>query len=492
MIIKTDPSEFQNYLVDASNVRGNCDAVCFPETEDEIVEIIKEANEKKIQVTISGNGTGLTGGRTPNGGIVIATDKLNKVLEINSDEKYALVETGVILEEFQKIVDEKNLLYPPDPTERNCFLGATIATNASGAKSFKYGATRAFVDGLRIVLPDGEVIYLERNKNFVTDSKVVIRSESGKDILIEMPEYKTPDLKNSAGYYNKSGMDIIDLFIGCEGTLGIITQAKLRLIAKPDDVLSSVVFFKEEQNALDFISKARTLTQHKPDESTLIDALGLEFFDEKSLRFLSTDFPNIPLYAKAAVWFEQEITGDSQETLFEAWIELISEFNGDDENSWFAFNEKEREKFKDFRHSVSYKVNEFISSRNLTKVGTDFAVPHTSFNEFYYYAKSKVEEANINYLAYGHFGDSHIHLNMLPEDKDQFVKAKEIYLHLCERVIELNGTISAEHGIGKLKRDYLLKMYGEENIKKMASIKKSLDPNLILNIGNMIDPVYLK
>ncbi len=164
MIIKTNPDEFENFVIDASNFKGNCEAVYFPESVDEIVSIVKEANTNKTKVTIAGNGTGLTGARVPQNGIVIATDKLNKILEINSKEFYALIEPAVLLSDFQKELKKQNLFYPPDPTETNCYIGGTVATNASGAKTFKYGPTRDYVIGLQIVLPDGEVIDLETRK----------------------------------------------------------------------------------------------------------------------------------------------------------------------------------------------------------------------------------------------------------------------------------------------------------------------------------------
>ena len=145
MIIKTSPDEIQNYLLDSSNFKGFCDAVYFPENEQDISEILKEAFRKNIAVTISGNGTGLTGARVPRGGIVISTEKLNRIIELNREQLYAVVEPGVLLFEFQEKVKEQNLMYPPDPTEKNCYLGGTVATNASGEKTFKYGPTRNYV-----------------------------------------------------------------------------------------------------------------------------------------------------------------------------------------------------------------------------------------------------------------------------------------------------------------------------------------------------------
>ena len=162
MIIKNDPEQFQNYLSDASNYKGNADSIYFSESEDEITDLLRKFNKENIRVTVSGNGTGLTGGRVPEGGIIISLEKLNRILELNLEKKFVIVQPAVVLKDLQNFVEAQNLFYPPDPTERNCFIGATVATNASGARTFKYGSTRNYVLGLRIVLPDVETIAIER------------------------------------------------------------------------------------------------------------------------------------------------------------------------------------------------------------------------------------------------------------------------------------------------------------------------------------------
>ena len=493
MIIKSFPDEIQNYLVDAANVKGFCDAVYIPENAEEIAEIIKKANAEKLKVTISGNGTGLTGGRVPQGGIVISMEKLNKIVEINDKEKCAVVQPGVVLKDFQDAVEEKNLFYPPDPTERNCFVGATVATNSSGAKTFKYGPTRNYVTGLRIILPDGELLNLERGKFIAKDYSLSITTEKGKVIELEIPDYSMPDIKHAAGYFCHKNVDAIDLFIGSEGTLGIITEVKLKLLDLPKDILSAVIFFKKEDDALNFLTEARNRSYQtrKDNLKNEIDARGLEYFDCHSLKFLIEDYPLIPGDAKAAVWFEQEFIPDNEEVILGLWMELINIFNGGEETAWIASDKKDIEKFKDFRHAISYKVNEFISRKNITKVGTDIAVPDDKFIEFYKWICHEVEKTDLDFVLYGHFGNSHVHLNMLPKDQKEHHLAKTFYTLICEKAISLHGTVSAEHGIGKLKRDYLLKMFGEENIKKMARLKLSLDPNKILGIGNMFDEKYL-
>ncbi len=488
MIKKTSQDEIQNYLTDAANVKGFCDAVYIPESTEEISEILFSANKNKTPVTISGNGTGLTGGRVPQGGIVISTEKLNKIIEINSDEMYAVVEPGIILSDFQAEIKSNNLLYPPDPTERNCFIGATIATNASGEKTFKYGPTRNFVLELEVILASGEKLKLVRGENIAEEYSLNLITENGRSFDVDIPDYTMPLTKNTTGYFAKKNMDAIDLFIGSEGTLGLISKAKLRLVPLPQKIISCVVFFDDETNALSFIEKARYLSYMSRNNNLpkVVDALALEFLDENSLHFLMDENSTIPSNSKAAVWFEQEVTVENEDILLEEWTELISKYKGDEESVWFAFSDADNKKIQAFRHSLGSKVNEYISKNNFRKLGTDAAVPDINFLEFYNFAKSTVHNANINFIVFGHAGNSHVHLNMLPKNEAEFNKGKELYKQICMKAVQLNGTVSAEHGIGKIKRDYLIDMYGLENIKKMAAIKKVLDPNWILGRGNIL------
>lgn len=493
MIIKKDKSEIQNFLVDAANYKGDCEAVYFPESELDILSILTIANNLKQRITIAGNGTGLTGARVPESGIVISMSKMDKIIEINSTEKYAIVQPAAILREFQNEVTSNKLFYPPDPTEQDCFIGATIATNASGAKSFKYGATRNYVIELRVILTTGEVLNLKRGKNFADGNILNLISESGLQIEVLLPEYSMPNTKHSAGYFSKTDMDAIDLFIGSEGTLGIITEAKLKLLEIPENLISGILFFNDESDALDFVDDARSQSIKHRDEKDEknINARGIEFFDYYSLQFLKEDYPKINDNHKAAIWFEQEINSKTEEILFDKWMSLVEKYNADIDNSWFAMDKIELEKFKNFRHAVSSKVSEFVAKKGVRKVGTDTAVPVEHFRDYYFEMKKAVAENNLNYICYGHVGDCHLHLNMMPKNADELITAKSLYAKFCSRAVELGGTISAEHGVGKMKRDYLLGMYGEKNILEMVRIKKILDPNFLLGIGNIFDERFL-
>jgi|SRR5690554_244856 len=493
MIIKSSPDEIQNYLVDASNFKGYCDAVYLPSDEKDIIEIVKEANSKKQKITIAGNHTGLSGGSVPLGGIVISTEKLNCIIEINPDEKFAIAEPAVVLKEFQSKVKENNLLYPPDPTERNCFLGGTLSTNASGEKTFNYGSTRAYVQSIDVVLANGDKIIIERGKFTADNSRLYLKTENGIEYSFDIPSINLSLRKNAAGYYCKENMDAVDLFIGSEGTLGVITKAKLKLVPHPENILSCIIFFDDEKNALNFIFEARDISYKTREENSLnnLDALALEFLDEHSLNFIKDQYPQIPQDAKAAVWFEQEVTSENEEILFDKWMQLVEKHKGDEESAWFAMNEKEKAEIQELRHNVSLKVADYLSQHNVKKLGTDSAVPDNRFLEFYNFCTEEMKKNKFNYIAYGHFGNSHLHMNMLPKNEEEYEKGKVLYGKIYQKAVELGGTVSAEHGIGKLKTEHLLSMYGENILQKMFAIKKIFDPELILGMGNIFQNKFL-
>lgn len=488
MIIKTKTDEIESYLVDASNTKGFCDSVCFPESVEDIIQVVKEANKNKTNITVAGNRTGLTGSSVPRGGIVLSTEKLNRIIKIDDKNRCVIVQPGVLLSDLQKAVKEKNHFYPPDPTEKNCFIGGNVATNASGARTFKYGSTRDFILELEIVLPDGELLVLKRNDNSAKEYLLTLKTKTGKIIKLELPNYKMPATKNAAGYYCKRNMDAVDLFIGSEGTLGIITKVKLKLLPLPLNNISCILFFNSEINALQFLTEARneSFQNRKFNSTDRIDATALEFFDNNSLNFLRNDFSNIPAEAKAAIWFEQDNVS-KEEILLEKWINLYLKYEGKEDEAWFAITEKDKEQIINFRHAISVNVNEYITKNNFRKLGTDAAVPDDKFIDFYYEIKSMVEKEKLDFVIYGHAGNSHLHLNMLPKTEEEFEKGKLIYNLICNKAIKLSGTFSAEHGVGKNKREYLVKMYGDENVKKMKMLKKTLDPNFILGVGNIFE-----
>src|SRR5688572_16303756 len=209
MQVKTQPDDLQNYLTDASNMQGGHASKLFiPESEDEIAEILREANESKIHVTVSGDRTGTVGGAIPFGGYVISLEKLNDIKSIDKAAMTATVEPGVILGDLQKAVEAAGLFYPPDPTEWSCQIGGTVATNASGARSFKYGATRGYVRRLKVVLADGDIVDITRGSSVSIDDVLSITTVSGRRVECKVPTYERPLVrKNVSGYFNDRPLD---------------------------------------------------------------------------------------------------------------------------------------------------------------------------------------------------------------------------------------------------------------------------------------------
>lgn len=519
MQVKTQLEDIQNYLTDASNMRGGyAEKLFVPETVEEIQQIVKEANETGVPVTVSGARTGTVGGAIPFGGYVISLERLNKIKSIDRENLRAVVEPGVILGDFQKAVEAEGLFYPPDPTEWSCQIGGTVATNASGARSFRYGATREFVERLQVVLADGDVVEIRRGEICAGESGFVeLQTEGGRVIRVKVPTYRRPDVrKNVSGYFAEPGMDAIDLFIGSEGTLGIITEIELSLLKKQEGFFSGIVFFAEESGLLAFVDemkgasfasrgdrttvspRAATRLLHnegnqEPSPSTgpAINATLLEYFDDRALEFIREKFPEVPEGMAGAIFFEQETNAEDEDALLEAWNELLEKHGADLERSWFTTTDADREKMREFRHALPVSVNERIARYKQRKVGTDMAVPDDKFAGFLRFYKQTLDGSGLDYVIFGHIGDCHLHANMLPKDAAEAEQARHIYGRCIAQAVMLGGVVSAEHGIGKLKSKYLHVMMGERYLNEMAEMKRAFDPKGILGRGNVVAEKFL-
>jgi D-lactate dehydrogenase (cytochrome) len=508
MLVRSIQDEIQDFLSDASYMQGgNAARVAFPESAEEVADVLAQAVRDQIPVTVSGAGTGTVAGRVPFGGTVLATDKLNRISRIVHDDHgggRAIAEAGVILADFQRAVESEGLLYPPDPTERSCFLGGTVATNASGARTFKYGPTRNYVERLKIALATGHVIDLRRGEiRADTNNTIAIPLPSGHLIEARLPTYRMPQVrKHASGYYVAPGMDAIDLFIGSEGTLGVIVEIEVKVLPKPEGLLSGVVFFKSEAELLAFVREARerslanrgispTVREGSRNSTGKVDARALEYFDVESLNFLRQKYEAVPLAAIGAIFFEQETTSSTEDSLMTEWLALLERNQAMTEASWFATNEADQAKLREFRHALPVLMNEWFARHNQRKVSTDMAVPDEAFAGMLGFYQDSLRGGDLRYTIFGHIGDNHVHVNILPRNDDEAAKAWEIYRTFIRRAVDVGGTISAEHGIGKLKREYLLELYGEEHLREMAALKRAFDPAGILGRGNIFSELLL-
>ncbi|MFH1784665.1 MAG: FAD-binding oxidoreductase [bacterium] len=483
MQVKREKDSIANYLEDASNLPGGwAKEVFLPENTLEASQILRQANQKKTPVTVSGGGTGTAGGRIPFGGVVLSTEKLKGIkIENGSGKSYAEVGAGVLIQDLKQKALEKKLFYPYDPTEQTAFVGGTIATNASGARSLKYGSTRQFVQSLEVVLADGNIVHIRRGEHKAKGFKFNVKL-GDTQYMIPVPTYKMPAVrKHSAGYFAQENMDLVDLFVGQEGTLGLLASAKLSLVKEPFDIFSCFAFFIDEPKSWEFAARAADA-----------GCLSVEYLDINALNLMRDTYSNIPPGAKSCVFFEVEMEKSKEEDVLSFWDKMLSEYGVNIENTWVAMTEQERKEFQQKRHSIPEKINDFVRAHSMPKVSTDLAVPRERLSEMMRYYKQILPATGLEHFIFGHIGDAHLHTNLLPETEQELVTAKEAAEKLIRKSIELGGTVSAEHGIGKMKRQYLLMLYGEDGIKQMAEVKRSLDPNFILNRGDIIDEEYLR
>ncbi|MFL6332925.1 MAG: FAD-binding oxidoreductase [Pyrinomonadaceae bacterium] len=498
MLIKQAQDEIQSFLADASNTSGGrAERVLFPESAEEVARALAEAAREGMPVTVAGAGTGIVGGRVPYGGVVLSTERLNRVGEFVHEPSgggWATAGAGVVLSDFQREAKARRLLYPPDPTEGSCYLGGTLATNASGARTFKYGPTRAYVRALQVALTTGDLLEIRRGELFAgADGSVKLPLGGGRSIEARLPTYTMPATrKHAAGYFARPGMDLIDLFIGSEGTLGVVTEMELSLLTQPEGVLAGVVFFQTEESLLAFVREARERSlETRADSGEGIDARALEYFDGEALNFLRERYPLVPLGAAGAVFFEQETTDKTEEELMGVWLELVEKHDALADESWFGTNEHDRAEMRAFRHALPVMVNEWLARRGQRKVSTDMAVPDAAFPEMLRFYKETLRAGRLGYVIFGHIGDNHVHVNILPRDDAEQAAARATYGRFVERAVSLGGTVSAEHGVGKIKREYLRALYGDAALREMARLKRAFDPACVLGRGTVFPEEFL-
>ncbi len=484
MIIKTDKDEFTAYLEDTSNLPGDAAILYIPETVSDIQEALAACRAGKMPLTCSAGRTGTTGGCVPRQGAILSLEKFDRIIDIDPKKFTARVQAGVRLEDLTAELTGEGLALRAQPTESLAFLGGAVSTAASGMRGFKYGGIRNYVNFLKIVLADGTLLQLKRG-DIIAEGRLFDFERSGRRFSFSLPAYTMPAVKHQAGYFVQDDMDLIDLFIGSEGTLGVIVEIGLSLQKLPPHIFDCVVFFDSQEKALDFVDMVKDLK-----DQGLADPVSLEFFDDHSLRFLESRYPQVETY-KAAVYFEQE-SGDDIEAAIGSWLERIEMSGADADKTWFGDSEHERAKIFEFRHTLPQMINEFLKEHGQEKVSCDIAVPREALREMYYFYRQKAGESGISFLNFGHIGENHLHFNFLPRERTEVKKAKEYALIFADKAVSLGGTISAEHGVGKLKKPYLLRMYGEFHIRGMARLKKYFDPDCILGSDNIFDQGYCR
>ena len=410
----------------------------------EVSAIMELANKELVPVTAQGSRTGLSGGAHPVfGGIALSMERMNRILEIDEENLMVTVEPGVLIMDLHTETEKRGLLYPPDPGEESGSLGGNISTNAGGVKGMKYGVTRDFVQGLEVVLPSGEIMRL-----------------GGKNI------------KNSTGY------ELIDLIIGSEGTLGVVTQATLRLIPKPKSTALMYVPFESTRAAANTVSE---IVRRK------VVPYALEYLPKHAIltaeRFLGRSLPNhdYPAYLIIGVDGNSEAEIERQlETVGEVCLEMggADAFIADTQQRQQQLWEARKRLFEAYK--AFYEMDE-----------VDVCVPRSRLPDYVEGSERSSKKYGILISTLGHAGDGNVHSIIArgpDEDREEWMKKLEAAIEeLIDLGLNLGGTVSGEHGVGYAKKKYLLRRVGPAQLELMKSVKRAFDPKNILNPGKVFD-----
>ncbi|MES2836442.1 MAG: FAD-linked oxidase C-terminal domain-containing protein [Bacteroidota bacterium] len=447
----------QNCFIDKNSFEiygsDHTEDLCFfpeivlkPNSVEQVSSILKYCNHHKICVTTRGAGTGLSGGSLPiNGGVLLSMEKFNKILEIDERNLQATVEPGVINEEFQNAVKEKGLFYPPDPASKgSCFLGGNIAHSSGGPKAVKYGTTRDYVLNLQVVLANGEIIW------------------TGANVL-----------KYSSGY------NLTHLMIGSEGTLGVVTKIVFRLIPYPTkNVVMLVPFFSAEKacEAVSAVFRAG------------ITPSGMEFMERDAIDWALkyVDGLNFEIKNEIQAHLLIELDGNDLDILMkdaEIVADVVAKFDCDE--ILFADTEQQKNDIWKMRR----KVAEAVKSNSVYKE-EDTVVPRAELPVLLKGVKDIGNKYGFKSVCYGHAGDGNLHVNIIKGDlSDDFwnTTLKEGIKEIFELCVKLKGTISGEHGIGLVQKEYLPIALSASHLELQKQIKLAFDPNQILNPGKIFN-----
>jgi glycolate oxidase len=437
--ISAEPEDLICYGFDASGIESRPPAVAWPKNTEEVVRVMKYAFENEISVTPRGAGTGMTGGSIPlNGSIVLSLEKMNKLIELDTNNLNVVVEPGIINGRLQRDLEHLGFFYPPDPASMNfCTIGGNVANNAGGPRALKYGVTKDYVMEIEAVLPGGDVI--------------------------------TTGVRTTKGVV---GYDLTRLLTGSEGTLAVITKVRLRILPLPEDVITLLAMFDNLEAAGSAVAKVT---------ASKIIPRTLEFMDAGTIAAVENFKPvGIPRNIEALLLIELDGHPTAITKQAERIIEICESFNADVK---MAEDEAARDKLWEARRSISPALYHM----NQTKINEDIVVPKDKIPDILKKLRRLSEESGIQIVNFGHAGDGNIHVNIMvdKQEAEKYQKAESLVRGIFEATLSLGGTISGEHGIGITKAPYLGMEIKKHELQLMKGIKNLFDPKNILNPGKI-------
>lgn len=454
---------YQEYLTDESRYKGWAESISFPESEAEILEILQEMRESKTPITIQGGKTGIVGAGIPNGGHIMNLSRMNQCRRYEvCEDKTALIwaEPGVNLMELKKAVGRisggHELFWPPEPTEASATVGGMAASNAKGITQFLYGDTRQYIAGVRMIAWDGSI-------------------------------------------YEINSPSALSEVLGREGITGIFSELTLKLILRPPLVWGITFFFATHQEAEMFIS--RLLLAIPKTETAQIAAI--EYLDRVTIDLIEErkDFlekikglPDINAKFNDIVYLELQGEEEGIEEIAEQLMELAAAHGSDPDQAWAVSGAPEIEKMHAFRHAAAEASNLFIDQvrrqdARITKLSADMTLKDEDFKVVVPQYRKDVKKAGLKCCIFGHAAGIHLHINILPENYEEYLKGAELLRVWAKRVQKGNGEIVSEHGVGKLKKEIYNQAGNREYLADCKKIKQHWDPEGMFNQGNIFDRV---
>jgi glycolate oxidase len=435
----TDLAVREAYSADVSGLVMVPDSVDRPASADEALESLRGALATGTPVTAAGNQTSTTGASITDRGMLLSLRAMDRIVDLDARAAIAVVEPGVLLGDLARAAAPHGLQFAPDPTSmEDVTVGGAIACNASGARSLLYGATRAHVRALQVALASGEVIEVRR---------------SGLE-------------KNTAGY--ALAQEPVDWFVGSEGTLGVILRAELSLVPLPETVFGLAIECVDESAALRLVIAIR--------ESRLMSPRCIEYFDATAHQ--------IARQRSGALLYVEDTTS------LENWLAFLEDAGGDVADIEVFEGDAALRDARRFRHAVPATMIERGTARRAhggRRVSTDWAVPYRQLSEAIAEARQLADAAGLSQsVIYGHVGNGHPHQNFVAADADELERIERVVEATLRSVIAMGGTVSAEHGIGKMKRRWLPLQATPTQLRVMRAVKRELDPDGLLAPGNIL------
>ena len=442
-----------SYARDASGLRLVPDAVARPSSATEVVEFMREAAAGRTAITAAGAQTSTTAASICDTGLPLSTRAMARVLDIDAHNLTARVETGVLLGDLRRALAPHGLFFAPDPTsEEECTVGGAIACNASGPRTLRYGATRTHVRALTVVLASGETVELRRS-------------------ALE---------KNTVGYAPVH--DLVDWFVGSEGTLGVIVAAELALLPRPAREIGLAIPFADEARALAFMVAARESAELRPR--------CLEYFDAESFAIARAHMAAGAWGDGAGAMVYTEATTDGDDAPMDAWLMLGEQYGARDADVRVFEGEAAMHEARQLRHAVPATMHERVApylAAGGRRVSTDWAVPWRTAADAVRLARRYADEAGVAQgIVYGHLGNGHPHQNFIARSPDDVRAIEAVVERTLRDVVAMGGTVAAEHGIGKLKSRWLSMQLSQRQIGVMRAVKAELDPHGLLAPGNIL------